>query len=283
MADGKGRSPKILIADGNTRDRNEAMLAVGGELGAALYANEIRRMFPHAELVTIYPADGDAYLPKGVGLADFDGMVMGGSGLHAFDQDPEVTRQVDLMRDALDAGMPVLGSCWGLQVAAAATGGTVNQSPRGREVGVARKISLTAAGRGHALYCDKPAVFDSPCIHYDEVTHLPSGSVVLAENAHSAVQAAVIRKGAGVFWGVQYHPEFNVPHLANLYRRYKDDMLSQGYFVDEDDLERYCNELSALHQDPSRLDLRWRLGIDDDILDADIRCREIRNWVESLG
>lgn len=277
------RAPKILIADGNTKDRNDAMQAVGGELGAERYANEIRRMFPKAEMVTIYPGDSDAYLPKGTALSDFDGMVMGGSGLHAFDQAPEVTRQVDLMRSALDEGMPVLGSCWGLQVAAAATGGSVAQNPRGREVGIARKVALTAAGIGHALFEDKPAVFDSPCIHYDEVTHLPAGAVVLAQNAHSAVQAAVIRSGAGVFWGVQYHPEFDLPHLANLYRRYADDMLSQGYFIDMDALETYANELSALHQDPSRLDLRWRLGIDDDVLDPDLRCREIRNWVNSLN
>ncbi|MEX0693640.1 MAG: type 1 glutamine amidotransferase [Rhodospirillales bacterium] len=277
------RAPKILIADGNTKDRNDAMQAVGGELGAERYANEIRRMFPDAEMVTVYPADRDAYLPKGTALSDFDGMVVGGSGLHAFDQAPEVTRQVDLMRSALDAGMPVLGSCWGLQVAAAATGGTVAKSPRGREVGIARKLALTAAGIGHALFADKPAVFDSPCIHYDEVTHLPSGAVVLAQNAHSAVQAAVIRRGAGVFWGLQYHPEFDLPHLANLYRRYADDMLSQGYFIDRDALETYANELRALHQDPSRLDLRWRLGIDDDVLDPDLRCREIRNWVISLN
>ena len=277
------RAPKILIADGNTKDRNDAMQAVGGELGAERYANEIRRMFPNAEMVTIYPGDSDAYLPKGTALSDFDGMVMGGSGLHAFDQAPEVTRQVDLMRSALDEGMPVLGSCWGLQVAAAATGGSVAQNPRGREVGIARKVALTAAGIGHALFEDKPAVFDSPCIHYDEVTHLPAGAVVLAQNAHSSVQAAVIRSGAGVFWGVQYHPEFDLPHLANLYRRYADDMLSQGYFIDMDALETYANELSALHQDPSRLDLRWRLGIDDDVLDPDLRCREIRNWVNSLN
>lgn len=277
------RAPKILIADGNTKDRNDAMQAVGGELGAERYANEIRRMFPKAEMVTIYPGDSDAYLPKGTALSDFDGMVMGGSGLHAFDQAPEVTRQVDLMRSALDEGMPVLGSCWGLQVAAAANGGSVSQNPRGREVGIARKIALTAAGIGHALFEDKPAVFDSPCIHYDEVTHLPAGAVVLAQNAHSSVQAAVIRSGAGVFWGVQYHPEFDLPHLANLYRRYADDMLSQGYFIDMDALETYANELSALHQDPSRLDLRWRLGIDDDVLDPDLRCREIRNWVNSLN
>ncbi len=276
------KAPKILIADGNTEANNDQMQAVGGELGAERYANEIRRMYPDADLVTVYPADSDDYLPKGLSLTDFDGMVMGGSGLHAFDQAPEVTRQVDLMRKALDNDMQVLGSCWGLQVAAAATGGTVAKSPRGREVGIARKISVTHAGAGHALYADKPHVFDSPCIHYDEVTHLPTGSVILAENAHSSVQAAVIRVGGGVFWGVQYHPEFDIAHLANLYRRYAGDMISQGYFIDEDALGTYCGELAALHQDPSRLDLRWRLGIDDDVIDADLRCREIRNWVESL-
>ncbi len=277
------KTPKILIADGNTKANNDVMQSVGGQLGAERYEREIRRMYPDAKIVTIYPADGDAYMPAGVGLNDFDGMVMGGSGLHAFDQIPEVTRQVDLMRAALDNNMKVLGSCWGLQVAAAATGGTVAKSPRGREVGIARKIAVTQAGSGHALYADKPQVFDSPCIHYDEVTHLPTGSVILAENAHSSVQAAVIRKGGGVFWGVQYHPEFDVAHLSNLYRRYADDMISQGYFIDQDALETYCGELDALHQDPSRFDLRWRLGIDDDVIDADLRCREIRNWVESLA
>jgi len=277
------KSPKILIADGNTEANNSKIQAVGGQLGAERYANEICRMYPDAKIVTIYPADNDDYLPTGVALTDFDGMVMGGAGLHAFDQTPEVIRQVDLMRSAMENDMHVLGSCWGLQIAAAATGGTVSKSPRGREVGIARKIAVTQAGAGHALYADKPHVFDSPCIHYDEVTHLPSGSVILAENAHSSVQAAVIRVGGSVFWGVQYHPEFDVPHLANLYRRYGNDMISQGYFIDNDALETYCAELQALHQDPSRLDLRWRLGIDDDVLDEDMRCREIRNWVESLA
>lgn len=274
---------KILIADGNTAALNDMSRSVGCELGAERYAHEISRMFPSAVIETIFPADSDQYLPEGVALSDFDGMVMGGSGLHSFDSSPEVTRQVELMRTALDAGLSVLGSCWGLQVAAAATGGTVSQSPRGREVGIARKISLTPAGVAHGLYTDKPAVFDSPCIHYDEVTHLPSGSVILASNAHSMVQAAVIRHRDGVFWGMQYHPEFDVPHLANLYRRYADAMVSDGFFEDLDQLDHYCGRLNALNQDPTRLDLRWQLGIDDDVLDPDQRCLEIRNWVLSLS
>ena len=274
---------KILIADGNTKDRNDAMKAVGGELGAERYEIEIIRMFPDVEITTVYPADGKDYLPTGVALADFDGMVMGGSGLHAFDTVPEVTRQVELMRDALDGGVAVLGSCWGLQIAAAATGGAVAKSPNGREIGIARKLTLTPQGIGHDFFADKPPVFDSPCIHYDEVTHLPSGSVVLASNGHSAVQAATIRHGDGIFWGVQYHPEFDLNHLAKLYRRYADDMIDDGYVKDRAELEYYCAQLENLQLDPTRLDLRWRLGIDDDVLDPDLRCCEIANWIESLG
>ena len=277
------RDLKILIADGNSAELNDLSREAGCELGAERYVNEIKRMFPSAVIEIVFPADSDQYLPNGVTLTDFDGIVMGGSGLHAFDQAPEVTRQVDLMRDALDAGLSVLGSCWGLQVAAAATGGSVVQSPRGREVGIARKIALTPAGMGHALFANKPPVFDSPCIHYDEVTHLPSGSVILASNPHSSVQSAVIRKGNGVFWGMQYHPEFDLPHLANLYRRYADAMVADGFFQDRDDLDSYCARLEALNQDPSRLDLRWQLGIDDDVIDPDQRCLEIRNWVLSLA
>lgn len=276
------RDVKILIADGNTKALNEASRSFGCELGADRYGHEIRRMFPSAKLEIVFPADADSYLPSGLALSDFDGVILGGSALHAFDPSPEVTRQVELIRKSLDSGLKVLGSCWGLQVAAAATGGSVTKSPRGREVGIARKISLTSAGRGHDLYADKPGVFDSPCIHYDEVTHLPSGAVTLAANAHSAVQAAVIRQGDGVFWGVQYHPEFDIAHLANLCRRYGTAMIDEGFFADQDGLNTYVGQLEALHQNPSRVDLRWQLGIDDDVIDPDQRCLEIRNWVQSL-
>ena len=50
------KSPKILIADGNTEANNSKIQAVGGQLGAERYANEICRMYPDAKIITIYPA-----------------------------------------------------------------------------------------------------------------------------------------------------------------------------------------------------------------------------------
>lgn len=273
----------LLIAEGNPVERNRGMHAIGLETGSVCYSESIRRMFPDVRIHIVNPADGDDFMPKGVGLSDVDGLVYGGSGLHIYDPKPEVTRQIEFVRAALDAGLPVLGSCWGLQVGVVATGGTVARNPIGREVGVARKVELTEAGKAHPMYAGKRTMFDSPCIHYDEATRLPAGATVLASNSHSKVQAVDIPYGKGRFWGVQYHPEFDLSHIAGLYKLYGNDMLLGGFFTDQGTLQTHIGELEAVTADPTRRDLRWRLGVDDDVLDADVRCLEIRNWVKSLG
>ena len=58
-------------------------------------------------------------------------------------------------------------------MAVVAAGGTVRANPRGREMGIARKIALTPEGRGHPLYAGKGSVFDAFISHVDEITHLP--------------------------------------------------------------------------------------------------------------
>jgi GMP synthase (glutamine-hydrolysing) len=40
--------------------------------------------------------------------------------------------------------------------------------------------------------------------------------------------------------------------------------------------------MEALHREPTRKDLRWQLGIDDDLLDTKVRQREVKNWIEQL-
>ena len=44
----------------------------------------------------------------------------------------------------------------------------------------------------------------------------------------------------------------------------------------------YVNKLETLHQDPSRRDIAWLLGIDDDVMNDDVRLVEVRNWIEHL-
>ena len=92
------------------------------------------------------------------------------------------------------AKTPLFGSCWGLQVVTVAAGGTVRANPKGREIGIGRRIALTPAGREHPMYAGKASVFDAVTVHLDEVETLAPGTTVLAANAQSDVQAAEIRQ-----------------------------------------------------------------------------------------
>ena len=77
----------------------------------------------------------------------------------------------------------------------AALGGEVQLNPRGREIGIARNICPTDAGRQHAMFADKAGAFDAICVHEDEVAELPACGTLLASNAMSRVQAAVMCEG----------------------------------------------------------------------------------------
>lgn len=275
---------RFLLAEGNPSDRNAVTKDLGGRTGTECFTAALKVLAPGSHADIVRPADADAALPSGEDLSGYDGVMISGSGLNVpgGEDDPRVTRQIDFARAAFEAGVPMFGSCWGLQVAAAASGGLVRTSPRGSETGVARKVALNPAGRGHPLYENKADVFDAPAIHIDEVTHLPAGAVVLAANAFCAVQAAVIPFRGGMFWGVQYHPEFDLADMALLVRRYQERLVDQGFFADGDAAQAHAERLQVLHQDPSRRDLAWLLGIDDDILDDRIRWREIENWIQRL-
>jgi GMP synthase (glutamine-hydrolysing) len=95
----------------------------------------------------------------------------------------------------------------------------------------------------------------------------------------SEVQAAEIRVGRGIFWGVQYHPEYRLLDIASVIRRYGQILVDDGFFLDTVDLERYADDLSALEADRQRTDIAWRLGLGSDITNDDVRKTEIANWI----
>ena len=280
------RDLKILIIEGNTAEGNAAMAAAGLSTNGEQYAEAVRLYAPEADIHFAFPADTSNALPNGVALGDFHGVIIGGSGLRirGAGNAPEVQSQVDLLRAAFDAGLPVLGSCWGLQVAAVSAGGDVGPSPRGREVGICRQVTLNAMGKDALMYRGKPVHFDSLALHYDEVISLPAGARVLASNAHSNIQAATFDVGAGVFWGVQYHPEFTLTHMAGLIRRYATDMVTEGIFKNSSDLMRSTEAMLHLDgmPDPAPAgtsDAARELGVGSSFFDPRNRCLEIDNWL----
>lgn len=274
-------APHILVVEGNTRASRDSLAAAGCAVSGEGYAATLRRLDKAAEVFILRPTDGET-LPEGVTLGAFDGICWTGSALNAWKDEPPVRVQVDLMRAAYASGTPIFGSCWGLQVGAVAAGGTVESNPRGREFGLARKIALTQAGRTHPMFDGKASVFDATAIHSDEVTALPDGALVLASNRRSAVQAAEIHHAGGIFWGVQYHPEFDLREIGLYGARYADTLAAEGLFASADDGRAFAT-LCAETQATRRSDLLQALGVDDDVLDDSIRLRELANWLRVMA
>ena len=276
-------APHFLIIDGYTRSARDELTGGGASLAAVLFDRMLKKCGPReTECDVLFPSDAGAELPSGAAVDQYDGIAWTGCSLCINDCTDEIARQVAFARLAFEKGVPSFGSCWAAQIAVAAAGGTVRANPNGREMGLARKIQLTAAGRGHPMYEGKSSVFDAFTSHDDEVTHLPPGGVALAGNAWTAVQSVSVRHRGGSFWGLQYHPEYDLHELARLTYCRIDKLIRHGFFATRDAALVYVDQLEALHADPSRKELAWLLGIDGDVLCEDVRQIEVRNWIDRL-
>src|SRR4029453_16738932 len=203
-----------------------------------------------------------------------------GSSLHIYNDGPEVTRQIELVRAALKTGTPLFGSCWGIQIITAAAGGSVRKNPKGREIGFGRRIRLTEAGRKHPMYIGKLDVFNAPTVHLDEVETVAPGMTVLATNQVSDVQSAEIKYNGTTAWGVQYHPEYQLKEISTIVRRIGPRLIDEGFFLNTADIETFASDLDALDPNPNDKRLSWRYGISRNVLDKKLRSGEVANWLE---
>lgn len=280
------RSLKILIVDGYAVKSRAEFVDKGLPLASLLYSKMLQRQAPPRVKIsfeTICPCDPGFKMPSPRDLEHFDGCAFTGSSYSVYDSHQDVTNQINLFNLVSDARVSLFGSCWGLQVAATALGGSVAANPNGREVGVGRKIALTESGMGHSLYSGKKRVFEAFMSHSDEVTRLPRGALLLSSNDHTRVQAmGVVRHGVES-WFVQYHPEYDLGYFSALIATRRERMVSMGFFADGGAVDAYCRDLGELARDHSRKDLAWKYGIDlEDMMDPDVRETEPRNWLRYL-
>ena len=271
-------SPRLLVVEGNTAEARAKQVVAGGTVLSEGYAALLRHLLPGAAVDICYPADPGTNLPGG-DLDGYDGVAITGSALNVYDGGPAIERQIELARAVMASRTPLFGSCWGLQIITVAAGGVVRPNPKGREIGIGRRIAVTAAGQDHPMYAGKAAPFDAVTVHLDEVETLAPGTTVLANNAHSDVQAAEICYQGGVAWGVQYHPEFSLTDIAVIIRRYGSQLIREGFFPDIAARDAYTADLEMLQHEPGLTPIAWRYGIDNTVLDARVRTAEIANWV----
>ncbi len=162
-----------------------------------LIARRVREMGVYCEIhpYAIAPAQFEELEPCGVILS-------GGPSTVTHDANPRAPQWL------FDAGLPVLGICYGMQTMAVQLGGEV-QSSSIREFGYA-ELNLHGHSTLFANIEDRTsdngeALLDVWMSHGDKVTGLPSGFKVICEtrNAPIAGMADESRK----MYGLQFHPE----------------------------------------------------------------------------
>ncbi len=278
-----GPTLSFLIIDGYSKASRDDLNAAGMQLASKLYGDMLQRNLPGAEYDILLPSDPGATMPTAGELEKYSGILWTGCNLCIFDDaNPSVVNQIALAKLGYEIGIPSFGSCWGLQVSVVAAGGKVAPNPRGKEMGLARKIKLTAEGEKHPLFKGKPPVFEAFISHDDIVTEIPEGGVILAGNDFTPVQALAVTHKKGTFWSVQYHPEYNLHEMACLIIAREEKLIEGGFVRKPEELKTMVDKMKTLNQEPNRKDLRWQLVIDDDVLSSEIKECEFRNWLSEL-
>jgi GMP synthase (glutamine-hydrolysing) len=153
------------------------------------------------------------------------GVVVTGSAAMVSDGDEWAETTAAWLRNAIGAGVPILGVCYGHQLLAHALGGRVGPNPRGREIGTI-EVSLTDAAAADPLFGGLPARLDVQATHMESVLELPPGAALLASSALDPHHA--FRIPGRPAWGLQFHPEFSAAATRRYTEAKRHDMLAEG-------------------------------------------------------
>ena len=158
---------------------------------AQLIARRVREAHVYSEIVprTMPVAEMLAKKPKAI-------IFSGGPASVHVDGAPSIDHAV------YDAGVPILGICYGAQLVARDLGGIVERTGSG-EYG--RTAMTLAAGVPSVLFTDLPGEQEVWMSHGDSIVAAPEGFVVTSSTG--AVPVATLEHPERAIYGVQFHPE----------------------------------------------------------------------------
>lgn len=167
--------------------------------------------------------------PGVTGVLDrLDGLVLSGGGdidpaRYGADRDPATDpanqarddAEIELAREAIAAGLPLLGICRGLQVVNVALGGTLHQhlpalvgheghSPEQHGYGT-HKVSVAAGSQLAGILGRTEA--SVPTHHHQAIDRLGNGLIATAWTDDAMVEAVEMAASAPFMIAVQWHPE----------------------------------------------------------------------------
>lgn len=133
-------------------------------------------------------------------IHDADGWLLTGSRHGAYEDHAFIPPLEDFIRRVHDAGVPMVGICFGHQIIAQALGGTVVKHPGG-----------WAVGAQDYDFGGQPVTLNA--WHQDQVVALPPGAQVAGRNAFCENAALIYGDRA---FTVQAHPEFGDAFIQGL-------------------------------------------------------------------
>ncbi len=137
-------------------------------------------------------------------------VLLTGSEASILEREEWVDAEVEVVHNAIEEGIPILGSCYGHQLLAFALSGpsSVRRSthPEVGWISIQTKECSELLGESRQAY--------SFSIHFDEVVNDNENFHILAYSEHCQVQA--FQWKSKPFWGIQIHPEIDVPHARAL-------------------------------------------------------------------
>jgi len=191
-----------------TDARDESVLVVDfGAQYAQLIARRVREANVYSEIVphSISAEEIRDRAPTGI-------IFSGGPKSVHVDGAPAIDPEV------YDLGIPVLGICYGAQLIAHQSDGTVGRNERG-EYG---RTELTVAGDAGTMLADTPGSQTVWMSHFDAITDVPDDFVVTASTPDAPVAAFESRERG--LYGVQYHPEVvHTEHGQHVIERFLTD------------------------------------------------------------
>lgn len=148
-----------------------------------------------------------------VDLDDVDAVISLGGPMNVGDDLPWMQAELDLIRKAHAAQLPVLGICLGAQMIAKALGGEVAAmtEPAG-EVGFC-PVMQTPPGNTDRILAGVPWTTWQFQAHGQQITKLPEGATLLQSSKASKVQCFSVGLRT---YGFQYHIECGKPEIDGL-------------------------------------------------------------------
>lgn len=170
-------------------------------------------------------------------MSDFDWLVIMGGYMNIYEEDkyPWLTKEKKFIAEAIARKKIVLGVCLGSQLIADVLGGEVSRN-RYREIGWF-PVSLTREARNSSIVNTLPNKFIAFHWHSDTFK-IPPGATRVAESEGCANQA--FEYGRVIGW--QFHIEYSIESINNMFKNCGDDLVEGKYIQKPDEIiSQYSN------------------------------------------